>query len=155
MRARLKPYNVGAGLLLREDDLLIVTHLPPSRFIHVRKVIISNSGSLECAEWHNRQFVHDQRELEPEAFQAIRAAVSLTADCAARLEVFQHDFDSEAYEFPERRHLRFWHRGSRFECCHLCDSFFEDFKVSDQDRSTFRKQFSSLWSLLDDHCGFP
>jgi hypothetical protein len=150
--ARLKSQNIGAVLKLQDGDLLIAHVFPPSRGVHVLKLIVTGAGEAEFAEYlipprETLQFTHRRFQVAPHDLASLRAA--LDELCRLRAALGVEEDDTDAYEEPSRRLLRHWCSGTDAFSVSPSEELYEDYAIPDSVRDPYRTAFEAAWQIAN------
>jgi hypothetical protein len=153
MESRLKHYNIGASLYLKESDLVILDWYPPSRGVKAIRAIMDNQGRLESAAYlirpgQTKLFEHSTLTLEARKTDSIRRSLLELSRATSELEEHETETDFEPYEPADRRGLRFWHKGQRNGTCLPNRQYFADMGIPTDLQSRFIRAFKETWDLV-------
>lgn len=150
MNNRLKEHSVGASLNLGANDLLIADILPKSLKVHVVKVIVSNKGEVEFAQWLSGVedgFKHNKTEMPPTQFKHLREDLRALHHISSLIS-FPESLDYVEYENENRITLRFWFDHNEFWTFLPDESFFEDYSIDDHLALQYNATFARIVNAL-------
>ncbi len=151
MTTRLKEFRSGARLVLKADDLLIATIMPPSKHVHIAKAIVARNGLLEFAEWISGtpgRYQHRTTQLSPEKLAALVNVLRALGDVAQPLRLDERDADLSEFEPDRRVFLRFRFEQGEVTLFNPTRPFFKSFAIGDLVRSTFAAAFEAVVAEL-------
>lgn len=148
---RLKRHRSGARLNLREDDLLIAVILPPSINVHIVKVIVSQCGAIEFAEWitgSDGSYSHHEKQLNSQIVAQLTKCLTRLGEAEQDIAFDDVDCDYGEYEHTERTFLRFWFDGKERGAFLPNQHFYKDFDISEEKQVRFETAFRAVVSCL-------
>ncbi len=153
MVERLKHYNSGAVLKLREDDLLIARYFPVEPGVHQVKIILGREGRCEWARYSIRsdrpgEFKHQWYLIDQEGLEELQSSLFDLAELGQQIDFYGKDFRFEDYEESQRRALRFWHKDQEVGYGLPNSDFFRHFKIEMQVATGFASAFERVWTRL-------
>src|SRR5688500_13590979 len=96
-KSRLKSHDLGAVLSLHHSDLLIAHVFPPSRDLHVVKLIIDQYGGAEYGEYllapEIQRFTHCAFRLSADECEALRNSLVGVCELKYHLDRDPENFD--------------------------------------------------------------
>lgn len=156
--SRLKSHNAGAELRLLETDLLVAQCCPPSRGVHIIRVIVGTGGATEFGEYEIRprasqRFTHHELMLETVKREALRNALDRLALLQSEADLESIGFDPAEYEEPSRRLLRYRHAGKLVVSALPIPTFFTDHGLGTQLRDRLQERFEESWVFVAEIVG--
>lgn len=120
---RLKEYNFGARLMLRNEDLAILGYSPKydGDMVKIRHIIKQDGTSeLACYTIHvgtglPSTFEHSTPTYSHEAIQKLTILLETLGKASRRIHKITGDYDLEEYSYPPHYSIRFWHGGNEME----------------------------------------
>ena len=134
--------------------MLHVWIMPQSLRVHTVKMVVSQNGELEFAEWitgENGTFSHRDLKLSAENVAALNQRLQLLDTAERSVNFDSIDCDYGEYERAERKLLRFWACGEERGMFLPTASFYSDHLISNSLQEQYEAAFNSVLSLLPTH----